>query len=176
MAKIIVAFAEKQTARQIAQGLETAGIEVFHICATGNEVMRAFNICEDGVLVCGARFPDRTADQLAWDLGERVLILVAGRPEQLELCEQPALYTLQTPFSMRELAASVHMLLQMHYKRLPHRSGGEKELVERAKEALMREKGLTEQEAHAFLQKESMRLGAKMQDCARAVLSEKTSD
>ena len=170
MAKMMVAFADKQTARQIAQGLEAAGLPVFRTCATGNEVMRAFNLCEDGVLVCGTRFPDRTADQLAYDLGTRALLLAVGKAEQLENCEHPALYKLQAPFSMRELAASVQMLLQMHQKLLPHRMGDDKALIDRAKAALMRENGLTEPEAHKLLQKESMRSGETMLRCAQRIL------
>lgn len=170
MAKIMVAFADKQIARQIAQGLETAGIEVFRACATGSEVMRAFNLCGDGVLICGTRFPDRTADQLAYDLGERALILVVGKAEQLERCEHPGVYTLQAPFSMRELAASVQLLMQMHYKLLPHRKSDEKAIIDRAKAQLMREQGLTEPEAHTWLQKESMRRGESMTRCAQGIL------
>ena len=170
MAKMMVAFADRQIACQVAQGLEAAGLEVFRTCVTGNEVMRAFNLCEDGVLICGTRFPDRTADQLAWDLGGRALILVVGRAEQLENCEHPAVYTVQTPFSMRELAASVQMLLQIHYKHLPHRTGSDKEQIEQAKAALMRERGLTEPAAHQWLQKESMRSGETMLRCAQRIL------
>ena len=170
MAKMMVALPDRQAARQLAQGLEAAGIPVFRTCVTGNDVMQAFNLCEDGVLVCGTRFPDRTADQLAYDLGARALILVVGKPEQLENCEHPALYKLQAPFSMRELAASVQMLLQMHGKLLPHRTGGDKECVEQAKAALMRQHGLSEPEAHRLLQKESMRSGETMLRCAQRIL------
>ena len=170
MAKIIVAFSDRQLARQISQGLEAAGAEVFRVCATGGEVMRAFALCQDGVLVCGTRFPDGTADALAWDLGKRALVLAVGKAEQIELCEHPDLFTLKTPFSLRELTASVNMLVQLHYKRLPHRAGAEKGLVDQAKEKLMREKGMTEAEAHQYLQKESMRRGVKMTDSARDVV------
>lgn len=174
MAKIVVAFSDRQLARQISQGLEASGFEVFRVCSTGSEVMRAFAVCQDGVLICGTRFPDRTADALAWDLEKRALVLVVGKGEQLALCEHPEIYTLRAPFSMRELAASVNMLLQMHSKRLPRRSGIEKSLVDQAKEKLMRERGLTEPEAHQLLQRESMRRGVKMTDSAHRILDEET--
>lgn len=176
MAKIIVAFSDKRMARQISEALEKAGYEVFRSCSTGNEVMRAFNICQDGLLICGARFQDRTADALAWDLGRRAVILVVGRPEQIETCEHPDAYSLQIPFSRQELTATVNLMLQMHYKRLPHRSVSERDLIDRAKEILMRKHGISEKEAHQLLQKESMRSGVKMLESARKILDHEAGE
>lgn len=176
MAKLIVAFRDRQLTRRISHALETEGLEVFRACCTGNEVMRAFNICQDGILVCGTHFADRTVDTLAWDLGKRVLILAVGRAEQLELCEHPAIHRLQAPFSKRELAACVNALLREHYSRLPHRSEQEKTLIEAAKKILMQEFGLTEKQAHQSLQKESMRHGMKMVEGARRIIAEKAGE
>ena len=170
MARLLVAFADRQLARQIAQGLEAAGLPVFRVCSTANDARRAFNLCDDGVLICQARFPDSTADQLANDLGNRALLLAVGRAEQLGACEHPNVYTLSAPFNMRELIASANMLLQTHYKQLPHRGSDEKTLIDRAKTALMRARGLSEPEAHAWLQKESMRSGESMLRCAQRIL------
>ncbi len=170
MAKIITAFREKQTAHQIAAALEASGLSVFRVCVTGNEVVRAFNQCSDGILVCGTAFVDRTADSLCEDLGERALMLVVGRPERLSLCENPALFRLASPFTRSELIASVNMLVQLHAQRLPRRSGEERDLVERAKKKLMKERQLTEEQAHRLLQSESMRHGVKMTESARRVL------
>ena len=167
MAKIITAFRDRQTARQIAAALEASGLSVFRVCATGNEVMRAFNQCSDGILVCGTAFADRTVDSLCEDLGERALVLAV---ENLDNCECPALFRLTSPFSRSELIASVNMLVQLHAQRLPRRSGEERDLVERAKKKLMDEQHLTEEQAHRLLQSESMRHGVKMTESARRVL------
>ena len=51
MAKIIVAFPDRELNRKIAEALETSGYEVFRTCMTGNEVMRAFNQCQDGIQI-----------------------------------------------------------------------------------------------------------------------------
>ena len=93
MAKIITAFRDRQTARQIAAALEASGLSVFRVCATGNEVMRAFNQCSDGILVCGTAFADRTVDSLCEDLGERALVtkpleqaILEKRPDLVMAC------------------------------------------------------------------------------------------
>ena len=172
MAKIITAFGDRQIARQIAGALEASGLSVFRVCVTGNEVMRAFNQCNDGILVCGTSFADRTVDSLCEDLGERALVLVVGKPERLNNCEYPALFRLASPFSRSELIASVNMLVQLHAQRLPRRSGEDRALVERAKKKLMDEQHITEDQAHRLLQSESMRRGIKMTESARLVLGE----
>ncbi len=170
MAKIIVAFAQKAVARQAASLLDAAGFPVFRTCATGNEVMRAFNLCQDGILVCGTHFVDRTANDIAYDLDGRALILAVGKADQLAACDHPDLFTLCAPFSKGELTSSVSMLVQLHYKRLPCRPKEEKALIEKAKEKLMREQGLTEEQAHRLLQQQSMRLGVKLAREARRIL------
>lgn len=170
MAKIIVAFSQKAVTRQTASVLEAAGFPVFRTCATGNEVMRGFQLCQDGILVCGTHFVDRTANDLAYDLGERALILAVGHADRLEVCDHPDVFTLCAPFSRGELTSAVSMLVQLHSKRMPRRPGAEKELIERAKRKLMQERSLTEAEAHRLLQQESMRRGVKMTQSALEIL------
>ena len=172
MARIIVAFPEQEVNRKIAAVLESAGYEVFRTCVTGNEVMRAFTLCQDGVLICGAWFPDRTADTLAWDLGDQAVILVIGKPDQIVHCEHPKIFRRAIPVNRAELLSAVDMLLQLHDQRMPRREGEQKELVAQAKEKLRTEYGMTEPEAHHALQRYAMAHGLKMADCARQVLSE----
>ena len=52
------------------------------------------------------------------------------------------------------------------------RSQEERELVERAKAVLMGRHGMTEEQAHRFLQKQSMDNGARLTDTARLVLAD----
>ena len=170
MAKIIVAFAQKAVTRQAASVLEAAGFPVFRTCATGNEVMRAFGLCQDGIVVCGTHFADRTVNDLAYDLGDRALILAVGHADRLEVCEHPDIFTLCAPFSKGELTSAVSMLVQLHYKRMPRRPEEEKELIERAKRRLMDERGMSEAQAHRLLQQESMRRGKKMAQSALEIL------
>lgn len=175
MAKIIVGFSNRQALSKISAALERSGFSVFRQCLTGNEVMRAFSLCQDGVLVCGARFPDRTADQIAEDLDSRAVILVADRPERLEMCEHTEIAKLAMPFSLSELTRAVEERVAEHDARMPRRSEADRETVERAKERLMLEHGLTEAEAHRHMQRLSMQRGIKMAECARRILEEKSS-
>lgn len=173
MPRIVVAFPERETTRKVAAVLETGGYQVFRTCLTGNEVMRAFTLCQDGLLICGARFPDRSADDLAWDLGDAAVILVIARPEQLEQCEHPRLFRRAVPLNRSELLSAVDMLVQLHDHGMPRREGEQKELVRRAKDSLQEKYGVTEPEAHHAMQKYAMSHGMKMAECARKVLEGK---
>lgn len=171
MARIIVAFPEKETNRKIASVLESAGYQVFRTCMTGNEVMRAFTLCQDGVLICAARFQDRTADALAWDLGDQAVIMVIAKPDQMEMCEHPQIFRKTTPVGRLELLSAVDMLVQLHDHRMPRRGGKEEELIRQAKDKLQTEQGITEPEAHRMLQRYAMRHGMRLTECARRVLA-----
>ena len=171
MARIIVAFPDPEAARKISAALEGAGYQIFRVCGTGNEVMRAFTLCQDGILICGTRFSDRTADSLAWDLGDQAVILVVARPDQLETCEHPKIFRRPLPVSRTELISAVDMLLQMHEHRMPRRDKEEKELIRRAKEKLRETQGLSEPEAHRLLQKAAMRRGLRLTQCAEKILA-----
>lgn len=170
MAKIIVAFGDERKRMQIAGALEDSGIEVFRRCATGSEALRTLNVCHDGVLVCGTKLPDRTADELADDIDSAALMLVIGKPERLEFCESRDVFKLSAPFTRGELASAVRMLLQLHNMRMPQRSGNDRALVEAAKQKLMETYNFTEPQAHRALQRASMNFGIKMSDSARRVL------
>ncbi len=175
MAKIIVAFSDEKRRGLIASALEGAGLAVFRRCATGAEVLRALDTIGDGLVVCGARLADRTADELAYDIENHALVLVVARPERLALCEHPELFRLAAPFSAGELTAAVQMLAQLHKMRLPKRSKSENEQVAEAKQSLMLHRGMNENEAHRYLQKMSMSLGVKLAEAAQIILKERAT-
>ena len=170
MIKIIVAFAKDEQCARIASALESAGLGVFRRCTSAGEVKQAFNQCGDGILITSCKLPDSTSDALAWDLGDKALILAVGSPAQLELGDHPGIFKLAFPCSKGELTSAVSMLLQLYRMRLSTRSAADKQIIERAKERLCRLKGMTEPQAHRFLQKSAMDRSMKLSDFAAKIL------
>ena len=170
MVKIIVAFPSEERCTQYSAALEEAGYSVFRTCLSGNEVKRALNQCHDGIVICASRLPDCTADSLAWDIHDHAMLLVTGRPDQLEMCEYPDLFRLASPFTRGELSSAVSMLVQMHHMKLPRRTKSENETIAQAKVLLMERHGLTEPEAHHYLQQHAMNKGMKLTEYASKVL------
>ena len=137
MVNIIIAFPSDDKFALFSSVLDEAGLSVFRQCTSGSAVKRAINQCRDGIVICSTRLPDCTADELAWDLQDRAMLLVVGRPQQLEMCEYPQLFRLAAPFSKGELTSAVNMLIQFYQMRLPKRDSQEKKLIAQAKEKLM---------------------------------------
>ena len=92
----------------------------------------------------------------------------------LDLCQNEDIFKLSSPVSKGDLIASVRMLLQVGHRLerfiKPRRSEEEQAIIRQAKEVLMERHGMTEAQAHRFLQKRSMDSGAKLIQTAQMVL------
>ena len=170
MARIVVASAAEESREKLSQLLASSGFAVFRCCASGSELRRTINECEDGVVVLMGLLPGCKPDELQWDYGDRIQILLIARPLVLESCEAPEIFRLPLPLSSQALVGAVQMLSQLHQMRLPRRAGTEKEMVERAKRLLMKQHGITEPEAHRTLQQYAMNHGVRMADYAAQIL------
>ncbi len=170
MARIVIASAAEESRATLSQLLASSGFTIFRCCASGSELRRTINECEDGIVVLMGALPDCKPDELQWDLGDRVQILLIAKPLVLESCETPEIFRLPLPVSSQALIGAVQMLSQLHQMRLPKRTGTEKETVEHAKQLLMKQRGFTEPEAHRALQRYAMNHGVKMADYAAQVI------
>ena len=170
MPRIVIASASEASREQLNRLLVSSGFSVFRCCASGSELRRTINECEDGIVVLMGTMPDCKPDELQWDYGDRVQILLIGKPALLEGCESPEIFRMPLPLSGQALVGAVEMLSQLHQMRLPKRTGAEKQTVETAKKILMARHGIAEPEAHRALQQYAMRHGMKMSDYAAEII------
>lgn len=175
MDKIIVAFENDNNRRRVGEILESSGIAIKGSFKSGSEAIRAIRKLSGGIIICGYKLPEMTATDLAYDLNGLAMVLVIAPPQQLELCTNDNVFKLPTPFSRADLVSSVRMLLQMEQKRFkatapPRRSEKDAAVISKAKELLMGKNGMTEQEAHRFIQRRSMDTGAKAVETARLII------
>ncbi len=170
MARIVIASAAEESREKINQLLASSGFSVFRCCASGSELRRTINECEDGIVVLMGVLPDCKPDELQWDYGDRIHILLIAKPPALDGCESPQIFRLPLPIASQALIGAVQMLSQLHQMRLPKRVGTEKETVEQAKQLLMQQHGITEPEAHRALQQYAMNHGMKMADYAAQII------
>ena len=170
MARIVIAGSSEQSRSQLAGLLSSSGYPVYRLCSDSGELRRVLNGCDDGLLILAGRIPDCSADELFWDYGSQVQILLIGKPSVLKACEEAGIFRLALPTSRQAVLGAVEMLTQLHRMRLPRRSADEKQLVEEAKALLMRRDGLTEPQAHRALQQTAMSRGMRMADCAAQII------
>ena len=177
MQNVIVAFEGSANSARIKDVLESGGEFSCLVCRSAAEVKRAARKQHRSLIVCGFKLADETCEDLFYDLPEGCFMLMVGPQTKLELSGTEGIFKLQSPVRRGELLASVRMLVQFQ-RYIPREKGpakrGEEEqrLIARAKAVLMDRHGMTEEQAHRFLQKQSMDNGAKLTDTARLVLAD----
>ena len=166
MARIVIAGTSEASRTQLARLLASSGYSIYRSCASGGELRRTLTECEDGIVIFSGMQPD----DITADFGSSFQFLLIGRPETLSACESPQVFKLAYPCSGSAVIGAVEMLAQLHYMRLPHRSGEDRQIVEQAKLLLMRTCDIDEPEAHRRMQQYAMRHGIKMTDYAQLLL------
>ncbi len=177
MRKIIIAFESAANSAKVQEIIENAGVASCVVCRSASEVKRAVHKQRLDTIICGFKLREESCEQLYQDLPDDCIMMMIGPQSRLELCETDGIFKLPAPVTRGDLLASVRMLLQFQQQRVPRQGGyperseEDKSLVAQAKAVLMDRHGMTEDEAHRFLQKQSMNHGAKLADTARMVLS-----
>jgi len=172
MRQIVVAFERQSNCDRLREALESTGEFSCLTCRSAAQVKRTVAKLRLDLVVCGFKLTDESCETLYFDLPQRCVMLMVAPQARLELCTAPGIFKLPAPAGRVELLASVRMLAQLaQTSQAPaRRSQEEKELVARAKALLMEQDGMTEAEAHRWLQKRSMDHGARLADTARQVL------
>ena len=128
----------------------------------------------------GYKLGDQTAELFFEDLPPSCAMLVLAHQDRLDLLGNDDIFRLPSPVSRGDLLAAVRLLLQVgrrleRYGR-PCHSGEDRRLIDRAKALLMDRHGITEEQAHYYLQKKSMDSRTKLAQTARLVLDSKTME
>ncbi|MBQ6373242.1 MAG: ANTAR domain-containing protein, partial [Clostridia bacterium] len=170
VARIVIVGTSEASRTQLSRLLASSGHSVYRSCASGGELRRTLTECEDGIVIISGGMPDRQPDDIAADFGDAFQFLLIGRPEALEACESARVFKLTYPCSGSAVMGAVEMLSQLHYMRMPHRSGADRRRVEDAKRLLMQRYRIDEPEAHRRMQQYAMRHGIKMTEYAWMIL------
>ena len=174
MEQVILAFENESVAYRIKEVLEATGTAGCIFCKTADQVRRAVRQTGVTAVICGFKLGGETSEHLFHDLPPSCAMLVLAPQNRLELLQETDIFRLAAPASKGDLLASVRLLLQVS-RRLerafrPHRSKEEVDVVNRAKRLLMDRNGLSEEQAHRFLQRASMNSGVNLTQTARMVL------
>ena len=135
---MVVAFEGEKNGRRLKELLESSGTAACLLCRSADQVKRLVRQQRLTAVVCGYKFPDGTAEELAGELPGFCTVLLLAPRGLLELVpERPGLLRLPAPAGRRELLAAVEELLRLGEEAgallPPRRSREEREVVERAK-------------------------------------------
>lgn len=172
MARIIIVSASDTNRKQLTNLLASSGFQAFRCCGSGSELRRALSESEDCVVIQAGRVPGCKPDDLIWDYGERIQLLLIASPTMFAECESDSIFRLALPVSGQAVIGAVQMLSQLHGMKLPKRTQDDRQTIDQAKRLIMKTQGLTEPEAHREMQRYAMNHGMKMIDCATRILQE----
>ena len=107
----MIAGSSEQSRSQLSRLLASSGYPVFRCCASSGELRRVLNETEDGLPILAGQLPDTRTDQLFWDYGDRVQILLIARPAVLEDCESSEIFRLALPTSGQAILGALELYL-----------------------------------------------------------------
>ena len=171
MKDIIVVYPKKETALSLRSLIEKNGFHVTHICALGSSALEIAHEKQSGIIVCPFLLRDITAAELAEQVppGFDIIALSKNGSEQY----MGNLITLPVPMDREDFLNTVHMLASSKSS-FTRRTGEDGEYISKAKEALMHIKGMSETQAHKYLQQQSMKSGKKIAAAAMDILDSLT--
>ena len=176
MDTVIVAFENAAMGQRFGDVMESTGTAKCLICRSGDQVRRLLNKQQVYCVICSPHLSDGPAEWLYEDLPPSCSLLLVGPQHVLDACTGRDLFKLPTPIRKEQAVSTVRLLIQFGRRMerfvRPRRTQEEKALIDQAKAVLMDRNGMTEEQAHRFLQKQSMDSGAKLLDTARLVLGE----
>lgn len=178
MNNIIVAFPKEDVARNIKKILAQSGYPVVSVCTTGAQALASVNNLETGIIVCGYRFVDMMYTEVYEYLPKGFQMLLIASPTNVIDNNVENLISLLLPLKVHELMQTVEMMdgyitrYKKRQKKKPKiRSEAELEIIDRAKRRLMERNGLSEEEAHRYIQKRSMEDGTGLVEISEMILS-----
>ncbi len=178
MANVIVAFSRPEDARNIKNSLTKNGFPVNAVCSSGAQALALTEDLGSGIIVCGYRLADMIYSELAENLSPDFTMLLIASPGRWPSETTDNIIPLPMPLKVHDLIETVDMIDQMQARRRRQRrskpkvrSAEEQEAVDRAKRLLMERNGMTEEEAHRYIQKCSMDSGTNMVETAQMLIS-----
>jgi AmiR/NasT family two-component response regulator len=174
---IVVLFPKLEEAKGIKSLLSRHGYTVVAACTTGAAAINALEELEDGIVVCGYKYPDMTYMQLREYMPQYFDMLLISSPAKISECMENDIVCLVMPLKVNDLINTIEMMEQTIYRRrkklksVPKtRNEEDKAVIEEAKKVLMEKNNMTEPEAHRYIQKTSMDTGNTMLGTAKMVL------
>ena len=178
MTNIYVVFPKQEEARSIRQILIKNGFTVNGVSNTGATLLQQIEEVPDPIVVCGYKLPDMMYSQLWEYLPEDGLMLLLAPAGRVGEYDENGITCLSMPLKVHALVEALRaMVEQVEWRRRKRRQrakvrvAADEAVLSKAKQLLQESKGMSEQEAHAYLQKCSMNSGTGLVEVAKMVLT-----
>lgn len=178
MTNIIVAFSRPEDARNIKNIIVRNGFRVVAVCNSGAQAVSSLDGLHGGILVSGYRFEDMLYTELRELVPREFAMLLVASARRVGDALPEGVTWLPMPLMVHDLLEALMRLdeEQSRRKRISRqkpavRGEEDRRVIEQAKELLMVRNGMTENEAHRYIQKCSMDSGSTLVETAQKLLS-----
>ena len=178
MTNIVVAFSRQGDAKNIKNILMRNGFQVVAVCTSGAQALSSLEDLSSGIVVSGYRFEDMMYQEIRDCMPRGFDMLLVAPPGRLEGGMPQDMVCLPMPLKVHDLVGTLEMMCRSQVKRRRRmgqdtagRSQKETRIITKAKELLMERNGMSESEAHRYIQKCSMDSGTNMVETAQMVIS-----
>lgn len=179
MVNVIVLFGKIEEAKSIKNLLIRNGINVTKVCTTGAQAAQAADACDDGLIVCGFRYPDMLFSDLNACIPAWFDMIVLASKENYEQCRNNEVVCLTMPLKTQDFVSTVNLTIdnilwerKKRKARPKERTEEEKKIIKAAKLRLMSEHNFDEQGAHHYIQKKSMDSGINIVEMSYMILND----
>ena len=174
---IVVVFPKKEIVLKMKNVLIKNGYDVSAVCVTGAQAIQAVERLEAGVVVCGIGFAAMIYYELKDCLPDTFeMVVIASNAQWQQYGDDDVIY-LPLPLkaydlvdTVSDLLTDIHRKLKQEKEKPDKRSADEQGVINQAKSLLIEKNGMTEEEAHRYLQKRSMDNGTNMVETSYMVL------
>ena len=176
-ANIIVAFPRLDDARNIRNILVRNGIGVSAVATSGRSALAAADGLDGGIIVTSYKHKDMPYFEIYENMPERFELLLIASWQRLSECDIPDIVKLPMPFIVSDLIGTIEMMTgaaaagKGSGRPKRGRTAEEEKTLDMAKRILIERNGLTENEAHKYIQKCSMDSGTGLIESARMIMS-----
>ncbi|MBQ9120472.1 MAG: ANTAR domain-containing protein [Lachnospiraceae bacterium] len=186
MLSIVIVLPKLEDANAIKALLVRNGFEVHAVCTTGAQAVSIANELDRGIVISGYRMSDMSFREINTYLPrcfEMLLLVSAARISEVT---GDNIMAVSMPLRTKDFLDTIQMMLRrssVAARRSQHtkqestgstsrgRSEAEKAVIEKAKLVLMQRNHMTEEEAHRYIQKNSMDSGTNLTEMAEMILS-----
>lgn len=148
------------------------------VCTTVAQALQAASQFDSGIIICNYKLIDGMAIDIYEETATRFQFLMIGPKHYVEAREIPDIFSLTTPLHIGDLLDTMEIMSYAYAKwrkkmraKPRQRSREEQQTIDQAKALLMERNGLSEEEAHRYIQKSSMDNGTGMVETAEMILS-----
>lgn len=176
MLSIIVAFPNIDDANRIKSLLVRKGYDVILTANNAAQVINMVNRLDAGIVLCGSRLKDMPYQDVYNSLPDNFSMILMASMNVVSECYNDDIVCVPMPLKVNDLIKAIEVAYNLYRKRFKaekkpaKRSDKDKQIINEAKELLMNTRGMTEDEAHRYIQKISMDSGNSMVETAQMVL------